>query len=86
MKPLPVLALAAGAAACAIAVMPFASGPATTVRIMAKDARKYASTGGSGLGRRIDSRPVDAARHETCSPCDEAHARGDDLVFTRDAP
>jgi hypothetical protein len=61
-------------------------GPATTVQVMVKDSRKYASTGGWGFGRFIDGKPVDLAQHETCFACHEARARGHDYVFTRYAP
>jgi hypothetical protein len=61
-------------------------GPATTVQVMVKDSRKYASTGGWGFGRFIDGKPVDPAQHETCFACHEARARGHDYVFTRYAP
>ena len=58
-------------------------GAATTVQVMVKDAAKYASTGGWGFGRFIDGKPVDAAQHETCFACHEAHASDHDFVFTR---
>jgi hypothetical protein len=61
----------------------FITGPATTVQVMVKDSTRYASTGGWGFGRFIDGKPVDAAQHETCFACHEAHARDHDFVFTR---
>jgi hypothetical protein len=64
----------------------FVPGAATTVQIMVKDSKKYASTGGWGFGRFIDGRPVDEAQHRTCFPCHEAGAKGHDWVFTRWAP
>jgi len=64
----------------------FVTGPATTVQIMVKDSRKYASTGGWGFGRFIDGKPVDEGQHETCFACHQANAKGHDLVFTRYAP
>ena len=64
----------------------FVTGPATTVQIMLKDSKKYASTGGWGFGRFIDGKPVDEAQHETCFPCHDADAKGHDRVFTRLAP
>ena len=60
----------------------FVTGPATTVQVMVKDSVKYAATGGWGFGRFIDGKPVDAAQHETCFVCHEAHARDQDFVFT----
>jgi hypothetical protein len=61
----------------------FVPGAATTVQIMVKDSRKYASTGGWGFGRFIDGKPVDEAQHQTCFACHEANVRDHDLVFTR---
>lgn len=61
----------------------FTSGSPTTVQVMVKDARRYASTGGWGFGRFIDGKPVDEAQHKTCFACHEAHAREHDFVFTR---
>ena len=40
-------------------------GAATTVQVMVKDSKRYASTGGWGYGRFIDGRPVDEAQHRT---------------------
>jgi hypothetical protein len=59
---------------------------ATTVQIMVKNSKKYASTGGWGFGRFVNGKPVDAAQHETCFACHEARAKGHDFVFTRLAP
>jgi Cytochrome P460 len=64
----------------------FVPGAATTIQIMVKDSKKYASTGGWGFGRFIDGKPVDEAQHRTCFPCHEAGAKGHDWVFTRWAP
>jgi hypothetical protein len=64
----------------------FVTGPATTVQIMVKDSKKYASTGGWGFGRFIEGKPVDEAQHKTCFPCHEANVKGHDFVFTRFAP
>jgi hypothetical protein len=61
----------------------FVPGRATTVQIMVKDSKKYASTGGWGFGRFIDGKPVDRAQHETCFGCHQAHVKDHDLVFTR---
>ncbi len=64
----------------------FVPGSATTVQIMVKDARRYASTGGWGFGRFIDGKPVDEAQHATCFGCHAANVKNHDLVFTRYAP
>jgi hypothetical protein len=64
----------------------FVTGPATTVQVMVKDSKRYASTGGWGFGRFIDGKPVDEAQHRTCLSCHEANVKGHDLVFTRFAP
>lgn len=61
----------------------FVPGDATTVQIMVKDSKKYASTGGWGFGRFIEGKPVDEAQHKTCVPCHQANVKGHDLVFTR---
>ena len=62
-------------------------GEATTVQVMVKDSKRYASTGGWGFGRFIGGVPVDAAQHQTCFACHEARAAKDrDFVFTRFAP
>jgi hypothetical protein len=61
-------------------------GAATTVQVMVKDSKKYASTGGWGFGRFVDGKPVDEAQHRTCFACHDAHAKGHDYVFTRLAP
>ena len=61
-------------------------GRPTTVQIMVKDSKKYASTGGWGFGRFMDGKPVDAAQHKTCFACHAANVKGHDLVFTRYAP
>ena len=64
----------------------FVPGHATTVQIMVKDSKKYASTGGWGFGRFIDGKPVEEAQHKTCFGCHEANVKGHDFVFTRWAP
>jgi Cytochrome P460 len=61
----------------------FVPGHATTVQIMVKDSKRYASTGGWGFGRFIDGRPVDRAQHETCFGCHQANVKDHDIVFTR---
>jgi len=64
----------------------FVPGAATTVQIMVKDSKRYATTGGWGFGRFLDGKPVDEAQHKTCFPCHEAGVKGHDWVFTRWAP
>jgi hypothetical protein len=64
----------------------FVPGQATTVQIMVKDSKRYASTGGWGFGRFIGGKAVDRAQHETCFACHEANVKGHDYVFTRFAP
>lgn len=61
----------------------FVPGAATTVQVMVKDSKRYASTGGWGFGRFIDGKPVDEAQHRTCFPCHQALVKGNDYVFTR---
>src|ERR1700761_6164893 len=61
----------------------FVTGDATTVQIMVKDSKKYASTGGWGFCRFINGKPVNEAQHKTCFACHEAHASDHDFVFTR---
>ena len=64
----------------------FVPGRTTTVQIMVKDSKRYASTGGWGFGRFIDGKAVDRAQHETCFGCHQAHVKDRDIVFTRLAP
>lgn len=64
----------------------FVPGHATTVQVMVKDSKRYASTGGWGFGRFIEGKPVDRAQHETCFGCHQANVRDHDFVFTRFAP
>ncbi|MER8579644.1 cytochrome P460 family protein [Mesorhizobium sp. M1423] len=61
-------------------------GAPTTVQVMVKDSKKYASSGGWGFGRFIDGKPTDLAQHETCFACHEARVQNHDYVFTRYAP
>lgn len=61
-------------------------GAPTTVQVMVKDSKRYASTGGWGFGRFTDGRPEDEAQHRTCFACHEALTKGHDYVFTRYAP
>jgi len=61
-------------------------GQATTVQVMVKDSRRYASTGGWGFGRFINGQPADLAQHQTCFACHAARVKDRDYVFTRYAP
>ncbi|BAN26888.1 cytochrome P460 family protein [Caballeronia insecticola] len=61
-------------------------GAPTTVQVMVKDSRRYASTGGWGFGRFVNGQPVDAAQHQTCFACHAARVKDRDYVFTRFAP
>ena len=61
-------------------------GAATTVQIMVKDSRRYATTGGWGFGRFVNGKPVDLAQHQTCFACHAARVKDRDYVFTRLAP
>ncbi|ALP64631.1 MULTISPECIES: cytochrome P460 family protein [Paraburkholderia] len=61
-------------------------GQATTVQVMVKDSRRYASTGGWGFGRFINGQPADLAQHQTCFACHAAKVKDRDYVFTRYAP
>jgi hypothetical protein len=58
-------------------------GAATTVQVMVKDSKKYASTGGWGFGRFVNGMPVDLAQHQTCFACHQALVKNHDYVFTR---
>ena len=64
----------------------YVPGSATTVQVMVKDAKKYASTGGWGFGRFVNGKPVDEAQHQTCWGCHQALVKDHDFVFTRLAP
>jgi hypothetical protein len=61
-------------------------GQPTTVQVMVKDSRRYASTGGWGYGRFINGQPADLAQHQTCFACHESKVKDRDYVFTRFAP
>jgi hypothetical protein len=58
-------------------------GAATTVQVMVKDSKKYASSGGWGFGRFVNGVAVDEAQHQTCFACHQARVRDHDYVFTR---
>lgn len=64
----------------------FVPGQATTLQVMVKDSKRYASTGGWGFGRFVNGKPVDAAQHQTCFSCHTAFVKDRDFVFTRYAP
>ena len=51
----------------------FVTGAATTVQIMVKDSKKYASTGGWGFGRFIDGKPVDGSNGWTLAGIQQMH-------------
>lgn len=61
-------------------------GAATTVQVMVKDSKKYATTGGWGFGRFVNGKPADEAQHQTCFACHQARVQNHDFVFTRYAP
>ncbi|MEY8171964.1 cytochrome P460 family protein [Burkholderia multivorans] len=61
-------------------------GQATTVQVMVKDSRRYASTGGWGFGRFVNGVPADIGQHQTCFACHQARVKRHDYVFTRLAP
>ncbi|BBP99808.1 cytochrome P460 [Burkholderia sp. SFA1] len=61
-------------------------GQPTTVQVMVKDSRRYASTGGWGFGRFVNGQPADIAQHQTCFACHAARVKDRDYVFTRFAP
>ncbi|MDR3721709.1 MAG: cytochrome P460 family protein [Candidatus Acidoferrales bacterium] len=63
----------------------FVPGPPTNVQFMVKDSKKYASTGGWGVGHfNKDGTPGTDAQLKTCFPCHAKASR--DFVFTRYAP
>jgi len=64
----------------------YVPGHATTVQVMVKDSKRFATTGGWGYGRFIDGKAADIAQHQTCFSCHEANAKDHDYVFTRYAP
>lgn len=63
----------------------FVPGSPTNIQFLAKDSKKYASTGGWGFGHfNTDGKPGDDALLKTCFPCHAKASR--DFVFTRYAP
>lgn len=61
-------------------------GAATSLQIMVKDSKRYASTGGWGFGKFVDGEPADETQHKACFACHQARVKGHDFVFTRFAP
>jgi hypothetical protein len=61
-------------------------GQPTTVQVMVKDSRRYASSGGWGYGRFINGQPADLGQHQTCFACHAARVKDRDYVFTHWAP
>jgi hypothetical protein len=61
-------------------------GSATTVQVMVKDSKRYATTGGWGYGRFVGGQPVDEAQHRTCHACHASRVKERDYVFTHYAP
>jgi len=64
----------------------FIPGAATTVQVMVKNSKKFATSGGWGFGRFVKGVPADEAQHLTCFACHQARVKGHDFVFTRLAP
>jgi hypothetical protein len=63
----------------------FVAGPPTNVQFEVKDSKKYAATGGWGLGHfNKDGTLGNDALMKTCFPCHAKASR--DFVFTRYAP
>ena len=63
----------------------FVAGAPTNIQFMAKDSKKYATTGGWGFGHFVNGKSANEAFMTTCFPChNQVKAR--DLVFTRYAP
>ena len=64
----------------------FVAGPPTNIQFMVKDSKKYAATGGWGLGHFQDGKPsTDEAMMKSCFVCHQ-QMKARDLVFTRYAP
>lgn len=64
----------------------YVPGALIAVRVMVKDSKRCAGTGGWGFGRFADGEPVDAAQHRTRFARHEANVRAHDVVLTRFAP
>jgi hypothetical protein len=67
-------------------LQPSFPGAATTIQVMVKDSKRYASTGGWGFGKWTNGKAWDAAQMRTCFPCHAAYVAKHDFVFTRYAP
>ncbi len=63
----------------------FVAGAPTNVQFMAKDSRKYASTGGWVFVQFDDGKPVEAARLTACFGC-HVPVKARDFVFTKYSP
>jgi Cytochrome P460 len=63
----------------------FVVGSAANFRVLVKDSKKYAATGGWGFADFKNGKPGDEALHKTCFPC-YVSAKAHDYVFTRYAP
>jgi len=63
----------------------FVAGSPMNMQVMVKDSKKYAATGGWGLGDFKDGKPAGEAVIKTCFSCHEP-AKDHDFVFTHYAP
>src|ERR1700691_1074097 len=63
----------------------FVPGAPTNIQFMIKDSKKYAATGGWGIGHFADGKPSALALMKSCSPSHEK-AKATALVITRYAP
>jgi Cytochrome P460 len=63
----------------------FVAGAPINLQLMAKDSRKYATSGGWGFAQFKDGKPAGEVLLKTCFPCHEP-AKAQDLVFTHYSP
>jgi hypothetical protein len=63
----------------------FVAGAPTNVQFMAKDSKKYASTGGWSFVQFDDGKPIEASRLKACFPC-HVPVQTRDYVFTKYSP
>src|SRR5579862_385940 len=64
----------------------FVPGAPTNIQFEVKDSKKYAATGGWGVGHfSPNGKPADAALLKTCFPCHEP-AKATDLIYTHYTP
>ena len=63
----------------------FVAGAPTNVQFMAKDSKKYASTGGWGFVQFNDGKPLEASRLSACFAC-HVPVQARDFVFTKYSP